>query len=105
MSQLGNRRATTDKTHTLHSQSGTVTLTDVLGSRNIYSLFDNKRVPENGGVLSTGPLEPGDGRMYVLCTSGVFQRIREAVARNKYMLKRNGYLISTIGNNATTAWT
>ncbi len=73
---------------TLHTRSGTVTLTDVLGSRNIYSLFDDKRVPGNGGVLSTGPLEPGDGRMYVLCTSGVFQRIREAVARNKYMLKK-----------------
>ena len=26
--------------------------------------------------------------MYVLCTSGVFQRIREAIARNKYILKK-----------------
>jgi len=73
---------------TLHARSGTVTVTDVLGSRNIYSLLDNKRVPEEGGVLSTGQLEAGDGEMYVLCTSDVFQRIRETVARNQCMLKK-----------------
>ena len=65
-----------------------MTLTDVLANRNIYSLFDNEEIPEEGGVLSTGRLKPGDGRIYVLCTSDRFQRIREAVARNKYILKK-----------------
>lgn len=77
-----------DNRDTLHARSGTVTVTDVLGARNIYSLFDNKRIPEDGGVLSTVQLEAGGGEMYVLCTSDVFQRIRKVVARNKYILKK-----------------
>lgn len=72
----------------LHAQSGTVDLTDVLRGRTIYSLFADKKVPHDGGVLSTGKLEAGDGQMYVLCNSDVFQRIREAVALNKYTLKK-----------------
>ena len=44
---------------TLHARSGTVTVTDVLANRNIYSLFDNRRFLRRAACCLPVDLSPG----------------------------------------------
>ncbi|MBT3374257.1 MAG: hypothetical protein HN742_23990 [Lentisphaerae bacterium] len=76
---------------TLHTQSGSISLAEVLRERDLYDLFADKLIPHAEGMFSTGNLEAGGGRMYVLCSAAVYRKIRRAVARNSYVLKKRLY--------------
>ncbi|MBT3289898.1 MAG: hypothetical protein HN380_21320 [Victivallales bacterium] len=73
---------------TLQAQSGTIGLTEVLRGRDVYDLFTSQQVAHDRGRLSTGTLEAGGGRMYLIATAASFEKVRLQVVVNKYNLRK-----------------
>jgi len=73
----------------LGAQSGTVDLSAVVKGRPVYDLYAGKEVALSNGLLTTGTLAEGDGKMYLIADDTAAKKVADGITcRQHTLLKR-----------------